>query len=144
MQVVTKYLLTTTNSPDGFIYSYTKEGLFAGLEIKQLNLKFNQRQLLIQQLFIQEAEFLAWAKAFVGKAGNELVQLSDDITFEMFWAKYNDKIRSSRKRSFNIWNKLPTQERVKAFYYIDTYNRNRGNAEKKYCETYLNAELWNN
>lgn len=62
----------------------------------------------------------------------------------MFWDKYNDKIRSSKKKSLKIWDKLTSTDQVKAFTYIHTYNRHRGNAEKKYAETYLGSELWNN
>jgi hypothetical protein len=66
------------------------------------------------------------------------------ITFEMFWNRYNDKDRSSKKKTQTMWDKMPITEQTKAFIYIPTYNRNRGAAEKKYTTTYLSDALWNN
>jgi len=66
------------------------------------------------------------------------------VTFDMFWNRYNDKERSSKKKTLVAWNKMPVTEQVKAYYYISTYNRKRGQAEKKYATTYLSDELWNN
>ena len=66
------------------------------------------------------------------------------VTFDMMWDRHNDKARSSKKKAKACWDKFPYEQQVKAYYYWPTYNRNRGNAEKKYLETYLNAQLWNN
>lgn len=67
-----------------------------------------------------------------------------DITFEMFWNRYNDKSRSSRKKTEQKWNKLSKADQVKAYCYIPVYLKNKGEAGLKYAETYLHAELWNN
>lgn len=75
---------------------------------------------------------------------SNIVELMQDISFDQFWNKYDEKLRSSKKKSMVKWNKLSQADRNKAFYFISTYNRNRGSADKKYAETYLNAELWNN
>lgn len=67
-----------------------------------------------------------------------------EITFDMFWNRYNDKSRSSKKKTQQVWDKMPQAEQVKAFLYIPVYLRNKGTADKKYATTYLNDELWNN
>lgn len=67
-----------------------------------------------------------------------------EITFEMFWNRYNDKSRSSRKKTEQKWNKLTKADQVKAYCYIPVYLKNKGEAGLKYAETYLHAELWNN
>ena len=74
-----------------------------------------------------------------------MIEVNQDITFESFWKKYNDKVRSSRKKSEKIWNRLSKADQAKAYAYISTYEASRPKGtEKKYAETYLNAELWNN
>ena len=124
------------------IYTYDlRTELFVGIRINQENMGLSARIKLIEQIKPTLQVFLQWAKSINDATVVELLQ---HITFEMFWEKYNDKLRSSKKRSRKYWDKLSEEDQVKAYYYYDTYNRNRGNAEKKYCETYLNAELWNN
>lgn len=138
-------MITTTNTPDGVVYSYdANTGLFVGIELRQKAMDESSTQKIILSLRYHIDLFLSWAKQLSTVSGCEVVELQDKITFEMFWNKYNDKLRSSKKRSEKIWSKLDEANQAKAFYFITTYNKNRGNAEKKYCETYLTAELWNN
>ena len=68
-----------------------------------------------------------------------------EITFDVFWNKYNDKTRSSRKKTLKKWQNMLKKEQVRAFNYIGFYLANipQGIA-KKYASTYLNDELWNN
>jgi hypothetical protein len=73
-----------------------------------------------------------------------VIEVEFKVSFDMFWDKYNDKERSSKKKSLIKWDKMNPTDQAKAYLFIDKYNRNRGTAEKKYAETYLNAELWNN
>jgi hypothetical protein len=142
MQSHRSFLITTPNSPDGMLYTYEKEsGCFVSISIKQESMSIETRKKLIESIPITLNDFFSWAK---GIKGVTCVELEQHITFEMFWYKYNDKIRSSKKRSLKLWDKLSESDQIKAYYHIDTYNRKRGNAEKKYCETYLTAELWNN
>ena len=73
-----------------------------------------------------------------------VIEIPVEITFEMFWSKYDEKIRSSKKRALLKWNRMTRADQIRAYNFIDNYNRIRGNAEKKYAETYLGAEMWNN
>lgn len=133
--------VTTAKSPDGVVYGYdVADGTLAGLRIKS-SLSEDSLNFVLTNIKPTLETFLKWAETVKGLM---VVELAQQITFEMFWNKYNDKARSSKKRSEKLWKKLPEEEQVKAHYYIETYNRNRGNAEKKYCETYLTAEQWNN
>lgn len=67
------------------------------------------------------------------------------VDFEMFWNKYDDKIASSKKRAKAKWDKMSESERTGAYNYIQKYyNSIPYGTRKKYAETYLNAELWNN
>lgn len=134
------FLVTTAAAPEGVQYTYTEDGLFVGVEIKQANMAAGTRQSIINKLQLSLNECLSYFKT----RACTVVELQQEITFAMFWDKYSDKQRSSRKRTEKLWNKLSEADHVKAFYYIETYNRHRGNAEKKYAETYLSDELWNN
>jgi hypothetical protein len=136
------FLLTTARSPDGVIFGYTKESeLFCHLEFKQ---QPNEEIItwIMGRVPTTLEGFKEWAKNYPG--GCSVVEMDFKITFQMFWDKYNDKERSSKKRSERLWDKLSEDNQVRAYYFYDTYNKKRGNAEKKYCETYLSAEQWNN
>jgi hypothetical protein len=129
------------NSTEGVNYTYTDENLhFVSVEIKDA-LSPKGILYIIENLKPLLPLFLNWAESM---AKVTVVELNQQVTFEMFWLKYNDRERSSRKRCLAMWDKFSKDNQVKAYYFIDTYNRNRGTAEKKYCETYLKSELWNN
>jgi len=67
------------------------------------------------------------------------------IDFEMFWNRYDDKISSSKKRAKAKWDKMSDIDRNNAYNYIPKYVMNVPyGTRKKYAETYLNCELWNN
>ncbi len=73
-----------------------------------------------------------------------IIEKKIEITFDMFWNRYNEKTNSSKKKTEAIWNKMSDANRLKAYLFIKTYDKNRGEVAKKYAETYLRAELWNN
>jgi hypothetical protein len=74
-----------------------------------------------------------------------LTEIKQVVTFEMFWTKYDDKINSSRKRTLQKWDKLTPADQARAYWYIDKYFGSiPPGTRKKFAETYLNAELWNN
>lgn len=137
--------VTTERSPEGIEFAFVdpdvgKEELLHSVTIKE-KLDRAGTDWVIAHLKPNLSEFLEWVKT---QKGMTIVELQQRVTFDLFWKKYDDRIRSSKKRSEKLWNKLSEADQLKAYYFIDTYNRNRGNAEKKYCETYLNAEMWNN
>lgn len=68
-----------------------------------------------------------------------------EISFDMFWQRYDDKVNSSKKRTKAKWDKMTKSEQRKAYNYINKYFASiPQGTRKKYAETYLNAELWNN
>jgi hypothetical protein len=85
-------------------------------------------------------------KEFVEKSKTtRLEQIVTDVTFLMFWERYNEKIRSSKKKAEKVWNRLPLIDRDKAYKFIQKYEMSLlSGTAKKYAETYLGAELWNN
>ena len=78
-------------------------------------------------------------------ASATFTEVLEEITFEMFWNRYNEKVRSSKKKAMITWKRLSRADQVKAFNHIRKYEQNIApGVAKKYAETYLNAELWNN
>lgn len=74
-----------------------------------------------------------------------ITEINQDVTFDMFWTRYDEKIRSSKKKTIARWNKMSPGEQIRAYRFISKYESNilPGTA-KKYAETYLNTELWAN
>ena len=101
-----------------------------------------------QQIFILKKipRELDEVKQVIGKSPSaRLTEIVDEVTFEMFWNRYDDKVTSSRKKALLKWNKMNKTDQLKAYRYMQTYFNNMpGGTRKKYAEMYLNAELWNN
>ncbi len=67
------------------------------------------------------------------------------VTFDMFWNKYDEKECSSKIRTKRAWDKMNSQEQAAAYIHITKYFAKMPfGTRKKYAETYLNAQLWNN
>jgi len=86
------------------------------------------------------------AQAFMSKSNNAIfTEIVQTVTFNMFWNCYDDKFNSSKKKTEIKWDKMPVAEQLKAYRYINRYFASiPSGTRKKYAETYLNAELWNN
>ena len=101
----------------------------------------------INNKLIAEFESYGQIKSYFERLNDKFVAtvLHKEISFDDFWNKYDDKTNSSKKRTEAKWNKMPVAERARAYGYIEYYfiNIPRG-TRKKYAETYLNDELWNN
>jgi hypothetical protein len=74
------------------------------------------------------------------------VEVPEEITFDMFWNRYDDKIYSSKKRSEAQWNRMSKANRCTAYNYIPRYFSKlpEWQTRKKTAEKYLSDELWNN
>ena len=84
-------------------------------------------------------------ESFRAKAPQASFVLRDrKLTFIEFWDRYDDKIRSSKKRTEKAWNALSEADQIRAYLHYPKYMRHKGAAEKMYAETYLSKELWNN
>ena len=139
---VLKYALTSTVWTGEILITYNKESLLINLDISNANLSVQQHVWFLKNMPRELLEL----ENFV-KTSNTvtLVQVELEVSFEMFWNKYNEKLRSSKKKSQVTWNRLPKAEQMKAYNYIRRYEQNiPGGVLKKYAETYLHSEIWNN
>lgn len=80
------------------------------------------------------------------KAGLEFVLADYEISFEMFWTKYGQKINADRCKG--LWKKLSDADKIKAYAGIDAYNRHLAsltwNKNRADPENYLKKKYWNN
>ncbi|MCX6232640.1 MAG: hypothetical protein NTZ33_13975 [Bacteroidetes bacterium] len=133
----------TSDAFTGFVDLYFNElGLLVEFSLKSAGLS-EQQQIWILKKMPRELPEL---QLIVEGAPNlKLTEIKLEITFEMFWNKYDDKLISSRKKTLAKYNKLNKTDQLKAYNYISMYFASiSAGTRKKYAETYLNAELWNN
>ena len=126
----------------GEVFFEFRNGLLARFDMSGAELNDQQHATLVRNLPRTPDE----AKAFMEKSRNAIfTEIAQVVTFDMFWKQYDDKFNSSRKKTEIKWNKMPVTEQLKAFRHINRYFSSiPQGTRKKYAETYLNAELWNN
>lgn len=121
-------------NPDGCLVYYEHEGEWS----KKAFIFFFER-------FPFMLEHLEALKANT-KFKIKVEEIPEDLSFERFWEEYANK-KGKKSRVENVWNRMIDQDRIMALKYIKTYDShlamNKG-IVKKYPETFLNAEEWNN
>lgn len=137
-----KYHVTSDHFAGYISYEFNDEILLSSFSLKEAELsekaqiwflKHQPRDLAELQEMIQKQENL------------KITEVPLIVTFQMFWEKYDDKVTSSKIRTAKLWNKMTEENQAKAFLHIDKYLRKLPyGTRKKYAETYLNAQLWNN
>lgn len=125
----------------------------------ELEFVFNERGLLVKYADrgTLSNEQRAWILANLPRTQAELrelaaksktirlVEVKQEVTFDMFWDKYDHKAVSNKKKATATWKRMPEAEQIKAYNYINRYLQSLpGGVSKKYAETYLNSQLWNN
>jgi hypothetical protein len=137
-----EFTLTSSSFTGEVIFEFNDVGLLMSFSAKAANLSEKQQVFLLKNLPRELAE----VKAMLEKSPNaKFTELQREITFEMFWNRYDPPANSKKKKkALPRWNKMSKAERAKAFYYIAKYEGNMRGEAKMYAETYLNSELWNN
>ena len=135
------FILTSDKFKGEVIFEFTNLVL-SKYDTSFAELSDEQRIALVAKLPRQLAETNVLVE---GSPYAKLTEITQEITFEMFWNKYDEKIGSSKLRTHKKWDKMSKGEQIKAFHFITKYFNNIPfGTRKKYAETYLNAELWNN
>jgi hypothetical protein len=140
-----KFTYTSTHIEGEVIVAFNDEtGWLVACDLSQANLTQDQHATFLRNFPLTLNDF----KSFVekDKDNRQLTEIIQNVTFEMFWEKYDYKTLSHKKKSFAKWEKMSEAERQKAFNFIAKYNHlvMKQSIGKKHAETYLNAELWNN
>lgn len=89
--------------------------------------------------FTEEAFLKAAAEAKV-----KLTIIKREITFDMFWDKYDHKAVSGKQEAIKSWEKLSKKDQIGAFDYITVYNSilKSNPVSKLHASTYLNKKRW--
>lgn len=136
------YSLTSVAFEGEVLFTFNDSGLLESFDISGAELSKKQHLWILKEL---PRELCEIKRVMGSSVSASMTELKKEITFEMFWQRYNEKIKSSKKKSLAKWNRMVKTDRAKAFYFISKYEMNIPNGvAKKYAESYLNAELWNN
>lgn len=137
-----KYLLTSTAWPGEIEIVYNDLQLLVSHDTSRADLSENQQLWFLKNLPRELCEL----QQLIDKSTSAtLTEVKDEITFEKFWSRYDEKLRSSKKKALKVWNRLTEADQIKAYKFISKYEQSIPNGvAKKYAETYLNVELWNN
>jgi triacylglycerol esterase/lipase EstA (alpha/beta hydrolase family) len=138
-----KHYQLTSDAFTGFVDLYFNDlGLLTEFRTKTAELSEKQQIWILKQM---PRELPELQQIVEGAPNLKLTEIKQEITFEMFWNKYDHKKLSSRIRTEAKWNKMNKTNKMKAYNYIYTYfSLLKPGTERKYAETYLNAELYNN
>ncbi len=136
------YSLTSSAFEGEVIVEFSDAGILQKFDSSKADLSAKQQEFLLTKLPINEADV---KKTLFSSPTTKFTEIDNEITFEQFWNRYDEKIRSSKKKAAKVWERLSKTDRLKAYRFITKYEQTLypGTA-KKYAETYLNAELWNN
>lgn len=146
MMTIHKTIVFTCNSVQGeVIFEYDHDGLMVGMDLSQASLNAEQKHYILTKMPRHYNQLKLFVSKIKGGKLEERKFLKKDVTFDQFWDKYNHKSVSSRKVSQKVWDKLSQKQRDKAFNFIYKYEKSLPpGIAKKYAETYLRQELWNN
>ena len=137
-----KYLLTSTAWPGEIEIVYNDLQLLVSHDTSRADLSENQPLWFLKNLPRELCELQQLSDKSTSAT---LTEVKDEITFEKFWSRYDEKLRSSKKKALKVWNRLTEADQIKAYKFISKYEQSIPNGvAKKYAETYLNVELWNN
>ncbi len=136
------YALTSTEFTGYIDLEYDQDGLLIGMQI-HAELSKEQRMWFVKVLppTLEELKTILREK----KSNARIQEIKFQPTFDDFWMKYDDRTTSSRKRALTKWDRMSRTDQSRAYKYIDRYFQQiPSGTRKKYAETYLNSELWNN
>lgn len=142
-QMAGKFLMFFKRHNASALLEYNDLGYLVNYELTPGSFEKAQYDFLLQKLprtIAQLEAFRTWKLQNV-----RITTVQADLSFDAFYNAYAHKV-SKRSASDNIWKKMPDAERAKAISYIPTYDTylRESRVNKKYPETYLNSEMWNN
>lgn len=135
------YLLTSKLFDGEIEFIFDDDGSLCSYD-NRANLNQEQKIWLLNKL----PRSIEQLKGVLGSSQSaKLTEVKKEVSFDAFWDLYDDKKSSSRKRTLAKWDKLKKSDKIKAFNYVPFYFTTiPSGTRKKFAETYLNAELWNN
>lgn len=138
-----KQLIFTSEAFNGEVFlEFGDNGMLSKYDISNATLSIRQQEWFLQRLPTRLEDV---KRILENSQTGKLTEVKNEITFEMFWNRYNDKVNSSKRKAETRWNRMTKADQIKAYNFINRYEQNiPAGVRKKYAETYLNTELWNN
>lgn len=134
------YIITSEQIQGEVLASYDDKGWLVGIDFSSALMDDKHHAWLLNNMPKTIRDFDLWQKE-----GKKIKVEEFVVDFDKFWIRYDDKLNSSKKRTRQKWDKMKPVEQEKAYRYIGKYFASIPyGTRKKYAETYLNAELWNN
>ncbi len=135
------YHLTSDNFTGFVKLVYDEQELLVSYDSTTATLTEKQQVWLLKKLPRELSELQHMLSL---SSGAKVTEVKQEVTFELFWKRYNET-RSNKKRTEAKWKKMPENECIKAYLFISKYEASiPPGCGKKYAETYLNSEIWNN
>ena len=133
----------TSNIFNGYVeLKFNDSEVFAGIDFSESDINIKQQKWFMEKI---PANVRALGIFKIEPEVLTVTEVVQELTFDMFWKRYDDRISSSKKKTLAKWNKMSAAEQAKAYRHIHKYFSSiPSGTRKKYAETYLNAELWNN
>ncbi len=136
------YQLTSDSFIGAVDFYFNDLGLLESHSIKEAELSEKQQIWLLRHLPREIQELTDLNK---DNPQLKVTEIKEEVTFLMFWNRYDEKLLSSKKKTEAKWNKMTKTNQLKAYQFVPTYFNNiPAGTRKKYAEMYLNAEMWNN
>lgn len=138
-----KYIITFTKQDANALLEYNDEGYLLKYELTPGTFDKLQFAWFFSR-FPRTLELLEKWKVW-NVPNVTIKKVEEDLSFERFYNLYNHKV-SKRVRAENIWNAMTNANKALAIAYIPKYEAylRQSSVNKKYPETYLNSEVWNN
>ena len=136
------YTLTSDHFTGEVVFEFNDSGYLVNFDARKAVLSDKQLNFISESM----PRHLSQIKNVLDKSKSaRFTEIKQEVSFEMFWNRYNSKDRSSKKRTLARWNRMSKTQQVKAFNHIGKYELTlKPGIDRKYAESYLNAELWEN
>ena len=138
-----RIIITSTKFQGEVICIYAETLLLVSIDFLNTDLSAEQRAWFKGR--IPAKLFAEFHQCFQG-VPVDVVMEGYEITFEMFWEAYNEKI--NRERCLKRWNGMSKADRQKAYAGVAAYDRHLARQSwgknKANPDTYLRDKYWNN
>lgn len=137
-----KFSLYSESLETEIVFKYGSNGILIGFE-------FQDTKEVTQEQLITFVNNLPWnmerLKLYCDRKKIKLTEVQQDLSFDNFWNRYDYK-ESNKKKSRDTWERMSDTEKAKALAHIPVYNRflTGKTIGRKYANTYLNQQPWNN
>lgn len=122
------------------VYKFGEDDRFVGIDFSGSDVNVAQAHWIMMHLPAN-----AGSMAHFPGTSAKVVEVVEEVDFQRFWDRYNDKARSSRVKTKRVWDRMRKSDQMRAYHFVPKYFSSiPGGVMKKYATTYLNDRLWDN